>query len=43
MALMTPSFMGFDTVTMMQLITYLLVPIFGIMLLVMMDGMVPKR
>lgn len=43
MALMTPNFMGFDTVTMMQLITYLLVPIFGIMLLVMMDGMVPKR
>lgn len=43
MALMTPGFMGFDTVTMMQIITYLVVPIFGIMLLVMMDGMVPKR
>jgi len=43
MAIMTSGFMGFDTVTVMKLITYMLVPIFGIMLLLMMDSMVPKR
>ena len=43
MAIMQPNLMGFDIGTLMKLITYLLVPIFGIMVLMMMDGMVPKR
>jgi len=43
MAIMTPSLGGFDLVTLMKLLTYGGVPIFGIMMLVMMDSMVPKR
>jgi flagellar protein FlaJ len=43
MATMATSFMGLDITTMMMLISYLLVPIFGIVILIMIDGMVPKR
>lgn len=45
MAIMSPGggFMGMDITMIMKLITYLLVPIFGMMVLMMMDGMVPKR
>jgi len=43
MALMSPDFMGFKTTTVMKGITYIIVPLFGIMMLMMMDGMVPKR
>jgi flagellar protein FlaJ len=43
MAIMTGDLMGFDISTLMSLVTYLMVPMFGIMLLMMIDGMVPKR
>ncbi len=43
MATMATSFMGLDITTMMMLISYLLVPMFGIVILIMIDGMVPKR
>jgi flagellar protein FlaJ len=43
MATMATTFMGLDITTMMMLISYLLVPIFGIVILIMIDGMVPKR
>ncbi len=43
MAIMSPSLAGFDLITLMNLLTYVLVPFFGVMLLFMMDSMVPKR
>ncbi|MGQ0376245.1 MAG: type II secretion system F family protein [Nitrososphaerota archaeon] len=43
MAIMVPSLGGFDLITLMKLLTYGAVPMFGIMMLVMMDSMVPKR
>ena len=43
MATMATSFLGMDITTMMMLIAYLLVPIFGLVILIMIDGMVPKR
>lgn len=43
MATMATNFMGLDITMMMMLISYLLVPIFGIVVLIMIDGMVPKR
>jgi flagellar protein FlaJ len=43
MAIMSGDMMGMDLLTIMRLVTYLLVPMFGIMIMVMMDGMVPKR
>ncbi|HSB57552.1 MAG TPA: type II secretion system F family protein [Nitrosopumilaceae archaeon] len=43
MATMATSFLGLDITTMMMLIAYLLVPICGIMILLLIDGMVPKR
>jgi len=43
MAIMSTSFAGMDITSLVALLTYLLVPIFGIMLLLMIDGMVPKR
>lgn len=43
MALMSPDLGGFDLMTIMNLLTYVLVPFFGVMLLFMMDSMVPKR
>ena len=43
MAIMSPSLAGFDLMTLMNLLTYVIVPFFGILFLFMMDSMVPKR
>ena len=43
MAIMSPDLAGFDIMTLMNLLTYVLVPFFGFILLIMMDSMVPKR
>ena len=43
MAVMSPSLAGFDLMTLMYLMTYVMVPFFGFILLFMMDSMVPKR
>ena len=43
MAIMSPSLGGFDLITLMNLLTYVLVPFFGFLMLFMMDSMVPKR
>lgn len=43
MAIMNPNLGGFDLLTLMNMLTYVLVPLFGIVLLIMMNSMVPKR
>ncbi len=43
MAIMSPTLAGFDLMTLMNLLTYVLVPFFGLLFLFMMDSMVPKR
>lgn len=43
MAIMSPNLGGFDLITLMNMLTYILVPLFGIILLIMMNSMVPKR
>ena len=43
MAIMSPDLAGFDLITLMNLLTYVMVPFFGVILLFMMDSMVPKR
>lgn len=43
MAIMNPNLGGFDLITLMNLLTYAVVPLFGIVLLIMMNSMVPKR
>jgi archaeal flagellar protein FlaJ len=43
MAIMSPDLGGFDLITLMNLLTYIMVPFFGFVLLLMMDTMVPKR
>ncbi|MFB5610937.1 MAG: type II secretion system F family protein [Nitrosopumilaceae archaeon] len=43
MAIMSPDLAGFDLITLMNLLSYVLVPFFGVLLLFMMDTMVPKR
>jgi flagellar protein FlaJ len=43
MAIMNPNLGGFDLITLMNMLTYILVPFFGIVMLLMMDSMVPKR
>ena len=43
MALMSPTLAGFDLMTLMNLLTYVMVPFFGLLFLFMMDSMVPKR
>lgn len=43
MAIMSPNLGGFDLITLMNMLTYILVPLFGIVLLIMMNSMVPKR
>ncbi|WP_255486564.1 type II secretion system F family protein [Candidatus Nitrosotenuis sp. DW1] len=43
MAIMNPNLGGFDLITLMNMLTYILVPLFGIVLLLMMNSMVPKR
>lgn len=43
MALMSPDLGGFDLITLMNLLAYVLIPFFGVLVLFMMDSMVPKR
>lgn len=43
MAIMSPDLGGFDLLTLMNMLTYILVPLFGIVMLIMMNSMVPKR
>jgi len=43
MAIMSTSFAGMDITMLVGLLTYLMVPMFGFMLLLMIDSMVPKR
>ena len=43
MAIMSPTLAGFDLMTLMNLLTYVVVPFFGLLFLFMMDSMVPKR
>lgn len=43
MAIMNPNLGGFDLITLMNMLTYILVPLFGVILLIMMNSMVPKR
>lgn len=43
MAIMTPKLAGLSLTTLMQMLTYGFVPLFGIVMLLMIDAMVPKR
>jgi len=43
MAIMSPSLAGFDLITLMNILTFAVIPLCGIMMLIMMDSMVPKR
>lgn len=43
MAIMNPNLGGFDLLTLMNMLTYVMVPLFGVVLLIMMNSMVPKR
>ena len=43
MAIMSPDLGGFDLLTLMNMLTYVMVPLFGVVLLLMMHSMVPKR
>jgi len=43
MGIMSPSLGGFDLVTLINLLTFAVIPICGVMMLVMMDSMVPKK
>jgi archaeal flagellar protein FlaJ len=43
MAIMSPDLGGFDLITLMNMLTYVMVPLFGIVMLLLMDSMVPKR
>lgn len=43
MAIMNPDLGGFDLLTLMNMLTFVLVPLFGVVMLIMMNSMVPKR
>ena len=43
MGIMSPSLAGFDLVTLMNILTFAVIPLSGVLMLVMMDTMVPKR
>lgn len=43
MSIMSSNLGGFDLMTLLNLMTYVMVPFFGFLLLFMMDSMVPKR
>jgi len=43
MAIMSPDLAGFDLITLMNILTFAVIPLSGILMLVMMDTMVPKR
>jgi flagellar protein FlaJ len=43
MGIMSPTLGGFDLVTLINILTFAIIPLCGVMMLVMMDTMVPKR
>ena len=43
MGIMAPTFAGFDLVTLINLLTFAVIPLCGVMMLFMIDTMVPKR
>jgi len=43
MGIMSPTLGGFDLVTLINVLTFAVIPMCGIMMLIMMDSMVPKR
>jgi len=43
MGIMSPTLGGFDLVTLINILTFVVIPMCGIMMLIMMDSMVPKR
>ena len=43
MGIMSPSLGGFDLLTLMNILTFGVIPLSGVLMLVMMDTMVPKR
>jgi len=43
MGIMSPTLGGFDLVTLINILTFAVIPLCGVMMLVMMDSMVPKR
>lgn len=43
MAILSPSLAGFDLITLMNILTFAVIPLSGIIMLIMMDTMVPKR
>ena len=43
MGIMSPSLGGFDLVTLINILTFAVIPLCGVLMLVMMDSMVPKR
>jgi len=43
MAIMTPTLAGMSLMTLIQMLTYMFVPLLGVMMLIMIDAMVPKR
>jgi len=43
MGIMSPSLAGFDLITLMNILTFVVIPLSGVLMLVMMDTMVPKR
>jgi flagellar protein FlaJ len=43
MGIMSPSLAGFDLLTLMNILTFGVIPLSGVLMLIMMDTMVPKR
>ena len=43
MGIMSPDLAGFDLLTIMIILTFAVIPLSGVLMLVMMDTMVPKR
>ncbi len=43
MAIMTPNLGGFSLILLMKLLAFVFVPVLGVMMLLLMDAMVPKR
>jgi len=43
MGIMSPSLGGFDLLTLLNILTFGVIPLSGILMLIMMDTMVPKR
>jgi len=43
MGIMSPDLAGFDLLTLMNILTFAVIPLSGVLMLIMMDTMVPKR